>query len=88
MLNTPVKGQKSALVSDFANTHNELKTGMKEKKCCDSNFDELSTPKRYEIYIPIKDRLLRKNEFRQIKNNRVKLLDWYLEIFSTYQLGW
>ena len=88
MINTPVKGQKAVLTSDFASTYNEFKTGTKEKRSYDLNFNEIETPKRCQMYIPIKDRILRKEEFRHVRNNRARLIDWYLEIFATYGMDW
>jgi hypothetical protein len=89
MLRTPVKSSASILISDFENTRSfskEPRTHLKHEQKL--RLYDMPTPKKHDSYAGLKDRALRKNEFLALKNNRAKLIDWYLEIFAHYKLGW
>ena len=87
-MQTPVKSLRTVLTSDFDSTHNIFREATRKKRGENLNLDIESTPRRCEPYVLLKDRPLRKDEFQYIKVNRSKLIDWYLEICATYELGW
>lgn len=85
-MNTPIKSQQYHIRTDLAHTQNQ-KRGLTcdDVQNSDMRMDRQPTQKKCDI---LNDRLLRKNEFKYIKNNRARMIDWFLEIFSTYSLGW
>jgi hypothetical protein len=87
-MNTPAKASKSVLLTDFECTRNATRAGTEEKSGSSCDWDGMTTPKKCHQFSPFKDRLLRKQEFHLLKNNRARLIDWYLEVFGTYNLGW
>lgn len=88
MLNTPPRTSKPYLLSDFQFTHTHQLPLSSLTSPTHQALDQRLTPKRTSVFMPLKDRLLPKNEFKVIKNNRARLIDWFLEIFSAYGLGW
>lgn len=79
MIEAPPKNPKVVRVSDFEFTQNQLKsTATLEKKASMSSWDSVPTPKKSGMFLPLRDRTLRRYEFREVKNNRAKLIDWLL----------
>lgn len=77
MLRTP-KAFKSFRFSDFQQTHGMPKSDSIEKEQSSEDLDNLLTPKRYPIFLPLKDRILPRDEFQRIKNNRARIISWFL----------
>lgn len=46
-----------------------------------------STPKR-SIFVPSSDRFLRLEGLEQLRVNRARLMDWFMEIFAVFGVGW
>ncbi len=58
---TPNKYMKQLTLSDFQFTHNVQNSGTLEKKDKVYDYDNMSTPKKMNIYASLGDRLLRKH---------------------------
>ena len=78
MLNTPTKTQNPSLFSKLLSKAAQLIPSTEQKRPLDQQLDEIPTPKKGETYVPLEDRLLRTYAFDHIKQNRAKMMDWYL----------
>ena len=79
MLRTPVKSHGSIPITDFENTRSLSKDPRTHLKNAEKlRLYEMPTPKKQDTCGVWEDRVLRKDEFKAVKNNRAKLIDWYL----------
>jgi hypothetical protein len=77
-MHTPNRADKTLPISDFRSTNYNAKSNTLEKRVDHTQLDEAPTPKRNNIFSALRDRPLRKSQFMYIRNNRARLIDWYL----------